>query len=138
MNLSLFLKTLVLSFSLEGGLIPGHEVSMYQVPQYQTILDVRKTYYSDMSCNLDIYKYFYLTGGITSYQWGVKTEAGFYPFRMDYQFGTGVKYKAVTLGYYHGCRHHIAPNVQIQPFPRIDSGHDQFFVRLEIKKKLFE
>lgn len=135
--LMLFLKTLFLTFSLEGGMIPGYDVTMFVVPEKQTTLDIRRSWYSDMQCRLDIYKYFYIGGGITSYQWNIRSEANFYPFRLDYQLCAGVKYKNFELGYYNGCFHPIAPNTAIIPYGKIDTGHHRIFAKVKIKKQLF-
>ncbi len=139
----LFLKTLVLSFSLEAGLMPGHEVSLFTVPEGKSSINSEHTTYSDLKFKLDIGKYFYAFGGATSYQWPVRDQINFYPFRMDCIAGVGFKYKAFEAGWIRECFHPVMPNADLieishgLPFGKIDSGDSRFFVKVECSKQLF-
>jgi hypothetical protein len=139
---SALLKTIILSMSLEGGLIPGHNVSMYPLSldeSYESpMFYTSTTAYSGMSFSIDLAKYFYFSGNITTYQWAKKDEVNFYPFRLDFITGAGVKFKSISLGWTHGCYHPIAPNINIFPYGKIDSSYERVFAKIEIRKELFK
>jgi hypothetical protein len=142
----LFLKTLILSFAIEGGIIPGHDMEMYPMDymfpieaSYGTreIVNIDRSFYTEMSCDMEIWKHFYINGGMTAYEWSTKIGFESYPFRMDYLFGAGFKYKSIQIGYAHECMHPIAPNEIIFPYGKIDAAYDRVFIKAEIKKNLF-
>jgi hypothetical protein len=128
----------ILTSTFEGGIIPGHEVSLYEIPDEQQELNVKRSFYTDMQIKLDFGKLLYVSGGMTAYEWGMKKiSASYYPFRMDFLFGTGIHWGALTLGYAHGCFHPVMPNVAIAYQGKIDAGQDRIFVKAEISNKLF-
>lgn len=128
----------VLTSTFEGGIIPGHEVSLYEVPDEQELLNVKRSFYTDMQLKLDFGKLLYVTGGMTAYEWGMKKiSARYYPFRMDFLFGAGVRWHDLTFGYAHGCFHAVMPNVAIAYQGKIDAGYDRVFIKAEISQKLF-
>lgn len=132
------LKTLILIFSLESGLIPGHDVSLYIVPEHQELINVSITNYVDMEFGLEAFKYFKFSGGMTSYAWPNKNRLEMYPFRMDYSLGASFHYKAFELGYGHGCFHTVIPNLDRSPLPKLDSGNDRFYINITMRKNLFD
>jgi hypothetical protein len=132
------LLPVILTSTFEGGIIPGHEISLYEVPDEQQQLNVKRSFYTDMQLHLDFGKLFYISGGMTAYEWGMKkVSVEYYPFRMDFLFGMGVKWKTLTFGYAHGCFHAVMPNVAIAYQGKIDAGQDRVFVKAEISQKLF-
>jgi hypothetical protein len=134
----MFLKTLIMSFMLEGGVIPGHEVSLYPVDDYthQSSIDFRQSCYVDMSTKIRC-KYAYLSGGVTAWEWACKQAGNFYPFRMDFQLEVAVTIGALTIGTGHGCYHPVLPEANVAPYGKLDAGSSRVFVRVEIEKHLF-
>lgn len=135
-----FLKSLILSFALEGGMIPGHEIALvnnFSLIEKST-LNIKRSFYSDMKFAIDFGKYFYADGGITSYQWVHKGGTDFFPFRMDYQVGAGVKYKSLQIGYAHDCFHPVMPYMVIPAYEKLDVSYHRIFARIEIRKALFQ
>ena len=142
--MSLFLKTLILSFSLEGGLIPGGPtLTLYTIYNGKTSINTNINTYSDMRFTLDFGKYFYVFGGMISYQWPKRGEVNFYPFRLDYQIGAGAKYKSIEIGIGRYCDHGLMPNADLtalvhgEEFSKLDIGYFKIFAKVEIKKQLF-
>lgn len=133
------LKALIMSFMLEGGIIPGHEVSLYPIgdPGTKNIIDFRQTCYVDMQAKLRGGP-LYLAGGMTCYEWAFEQPTSFYPFRMDYNLEIGSEYKSVTVGVFHGCKHPVLPMGMIMPYGKLDVGFTTVFARFSIEKKLFE
>jgi hypothetical protein len=133
-----FLKSFNLESSIEFGMIPGHNLSLYKIPEYNLNINISQTYYADLQERLDITKYAFISGGLTSYFLTWKTfQADFYPLRMDFNFGVGFKYKYLEIGYKHGCFHPIAPNIYAIPLPKIDASQDNFYIKATINNKLF-
>jgi hypothetical protein len=130
------LKTLILAMSLEGGIIPTADVALFSLPTEQTIIQTNPSFYTDMACRLEIWKYFYIGGGMTSYQWGIKNNLSNSPFRMDFDFEIGEKWKCLELGYKHRCIHPVAANINL-PDNTINSSYNYVFMRVEIRKNLF-
>jgi hypothetical protein len=127
-----FCKMISLVYSVELGLIPGHDVSMYVVPKEQTMLNVGLTLYADFNTELKITKYAFVSGGLQAFSLAKKNEANMYPIRMDYTMGAGLRYGVLEAGWRHECYHPIAPSVKIVPFPRIDSSKDIFYIKAVI------
>ena len=138
MNFLALCKLFLLSSTVELGVIPGHDLSLFQVPDYQVNLNVAQTYYSDLQATLDIAKYGFVTSGVTAYSLLRRTDANFYPFRVDFQLGAGLRYKAFEAGWIHGCYHPIAPDEYAVPLPKIDAAQDRFYVKCQIGKRAWQ
>ena len=118
------------SHSLELGVIPSHDLSLYDLSEAnQKILNINTTYYADYEAKLSISKYFYIAGGMTAYMLN-ETATAFYPFRVDFQAGAGARYKAFEIGIAHGCYHPICPDETKLPLPNINSAQTRFFVKI--------
>lgn len=138
--MSLFIQSLIISFALEGGIIPTHAMTYGLTPITETCgykLDLDHAYYTDLNCALEIMKYIKIEGGIISYQVDVERSKGFYPFRVDYNLGASLNYKSLTIGYSHGCDHSFTPLVNFSVPGKFDYIMDRFYLRAEIKKQLF-
>jgi len=136
----IFLKTIFLTFAIEGGLIPGHDVALTNNYSFidKSTISLNQSFYTDMQFTIDFGKYFFISGGLTSYQWAHKGEADFFPFRMDYQFGAGAKYKSVEIGWAHDCFHQVMPYMILQQYEKLDVSHTRFYVKAKIRMPLFE
>jgi hypothetical protein len=130
--------------SLEGGIIPGHGIALYPISlsdSYESpTIHTELSTYTTMGFKLKMAKILYINGDISAFEWAMKpiTDAAFYPFRVDFNIGAGFQYRALTIGWNHGCFHPIAPNINISPYGKIDAGYQRFFIRAEIKKELFK
>jgi hypothetical protein len=136
MNFFYLLKIFALSSTIELGFIPGHDMSLFEIPDYQLHINIAQTYYFDYHAELDITKYAFIEGGITSFSIPYTGDASFYPIRVDYDLGAGLRYKCLEAGWRHGCFHPIAPNVSNMPLPKIDAHQDAFYIKATIGKPL--
>jgi hypothetical protein len=128
------LSGLLLSGVLQFGLIPGHSMAEYGQVDQMTILDAQHTVFVDYQATAR-YGMLFVTGGFTSYSLPARQGVDFYPFRADYVYGAGLRRGPIELGYSHGCYHPIAPNMVIYPLPKIDSGYDQFYIKIKMGKE---
>jgi hypothetical protein len=128
------LGAILVSGVLQLGIIPGHTMAMYGTVDNMVALDVQRTYFVDYQARAEVFKYGFLTGGFTSYSMPFLRGANFYPFRVDYTLGAGLRTKNLELGWAHGCFHPIAPNLAVYPLPKVDSGYDQFYVKVFMGK----
>jgi len=129
----LFLKILLLTCSIELGYIPGHDLGLYEIHETsQHIINIDHTLYFDYKVNLEIAKYGFITGGITSYSMPFSSNDGFYPFRSDFMLGAGFKYKYIQIGWEHGCYHPLSPNASTFPLPMVNAAQDRFYLKAEI------
>lgn len=129
------LANIIMSGVLQFGIIPGHQMSLYNLNYMQECLNVDQTIFVDYTARADVFKYGFLTGGFSSYSLAANKGLDFYPFRQDYTLGAGFQYKNFEIGYFHGCYHPIAPNVlEILPY-KIDSGNDQFYIKIKMGVK---
>ncbi len=135
LNFSVFVKSLIMSFALEGGIFTN-SISLLTPDPTSKYVSIDESYYTDMQTNLEIMRYLNVYGGMTAYELGTKIK-GFYPVRMDFTFGVAGKYKALTIGYEHGCFHPMVPlENTVLPW-KVDNATDRVFARIEVSKRLF-
>jgi hypothetical protein len=119
-------------------MIPGWSLSLFDIYANQHTLNTHISYYADMKFELKTLDVFYVSGGMTAYEWEIKDKAAFYPFRMDYELGMGIKYKKFEMGIAHGCFHPIAPNVAIFELGKIDAAVNRVFFKIGVSEYLFK
>jgi hypothetical protein len=129
------LNAILVSGVLQFGLVPGHNLCLFKIPDYTDNIYIGQTYIVDYQATANILKVGFLTGGFTSYQWATPAKINFYPYRIDYAFGAGLKYKTWEAGWKHGCFHAIACNVSELPLPKLDLSQDYFYMKVEMGRQ---
>lgn len=119
-----------LFYSLEMGVIFDQHIAMYQTNDpFFSLIKPDNVLYVDYKNEL-IYKYFYISGGITTYSFMMEKSKYLYPTRNDYNFGIGIKYKQLKIGIEHDCFHPIAPNLPSYPLPKLDYSSNRIFIKI--------
>jgi hypothetical protein len=137
----LLLKTLILAMSIEGGLIPGHTLSLSAIPNNNIYVNSNEiatdhAYYVDMQTDLELLRIYHIYGGMTVFDWSAGVQ-GMRPFRMDFTLGVKAQYRGLSIGYEHGCFHPMTPlSNQIIGY-NIDYSVNRLYFKAEIKKQLF-
>ena len=129
------LASITVSGVLQLGYMPGHTMSLYEIPTDHQYIDVSHTWVFDYQATARLFKIGFITGGMTSYSLSTSSIVEYYPIRMDFDIGAGLRYGPLEIGWFHGCYHPIAPNTEIIPLPRIDSGNDFFYVKVKMGKE---
>ena len=130
-------KLLNINATVELGVIPGHDVSLYDMSSYNPspnkICNVytNQVFYTGFRSELDITKYIFINGELISYELGTKTAFNFYPIRIDFKIGGGLRYKWFEIGVNHSCYHPLAPNVLEIPRPKIDVNENVFYTNIK-------
>jgi hypothetical protein len=137
----LFLKSLILAMSIEGGMIPGHTLALSAIPDNniyssETEINTDHAYYVDMQSDVEAMKYAHIYGGMTVFDWATKSQ-GMRPFRMDFTLGAKLSYSGLTIGYEHGCFHPMTPLSNQVIGYSIDYSVNRLYVKAEIKKQFF-
>jgi hypothetical protein len=131
----MLLKFLFIYSTFQLGIIPEHDLSLYKIPDYQEGLIITTTWFVDYTVKARIFKYAFISGGMTTFMFKWQNQVNYYPIRTDFTFGAGIKYKNVEVGWSHECYHPIAPNSYAIPLPRIDSMQEIFYVKCLIGKE---
>ena len=129
------LANIIVSGVLQLGYMPGHTMSLYQIPDTHQFVDVSHTWVADYQATARIFKIGFITGGMTSYSLSTVSAADYYPLRMDYDFSAGLRHGPWEIGRYHGCYHPIAPNCENMPLPKLDASQNLFYVKIKIGKE---
>ncbi len=137
-DLLAFTKIFLLSTSIDMGVMPGHDMTMYDAVTTQNgSLRVNQAFYTDYSTDLCISKYFCASGGMRCYFFSERASIlEFYPFRMDFHFGGSLMYKIFEVGIKHECDHPIAPSANHCPLPEIDFHQDRFYGKAVIDENI--
>lgn len=120
---------------LRLGLIPGHDLSMYLIPDHQEWLNINTTYYIDYDIKINIHRYFEIHGGMTSFSFKTMDGLDFYPLRMDYKFGISLEYNCLSIQYDYGCFHPITPLCSSSPLPKLDAAQHNISIKCIIGKE---
>lgn len=128
-------NTLFFWSSLYLGIIPGHQLSMYKIPEHQEWLVINQTYLADFKFNVTIKKYIEIYGGVTTFTFKTGNGLDFYPFRSDYQSGISLKYSFIKLSYDYGCYHPLTPLCDKSPLPKLDASQQRIGIEFQIGKK---
>ena len=128
------LAAITVSGVLQLGYMPGHQTSLYEIPYDHEYIDVSHTWTADYQATARIFKFGFISGGMTCYTLSTSNITDYYPIRMDFDFSAGLRHGPWEIGWYHGCYHPIAPNTVIMPLPKIDSPNDLFYIKIKIGK----
>ena len=128
------LAAITVSGVLQLGYMPGHTISLYEIPADHQYIDVSHTWVCDYQATARIFKIGFIAGGMTAYSLSTSNITDYYPIRMDFSMGAGLRRGPWEIGWAHGCYHPIAPNVVTMPLPKIDSGNDMFYIKIKIGK----
>ena len=126
------LGAIIVSGVLQLGYMPGHTMSLYMIPTDHQYIDVSHTWVADYQATARLFKIGFITGGMTAYSLSTSNIIDYYPLRMDFDIGAGLRKGFWEIGWQHGCYHPIAPNVEIMPMPRIDSGSNFFYIKVKM------
>jgi hypothetical protein len=130
--MSTLLANIIVSGVLQLGYMPGHTMSLYAIPTEHQYIDVSHTWVADYQATARLFKIGFVTGGMTAYSLSTSNIVDYYPIRMDFDIGAGLRWKVWEVGWSHGCYHPIAPNVETMPTPRIDLGSDMFYIKVKM------
>ena len=128
------LAAITVSGVLQLGYMPGHTMSLYTIPTEHQYIDVSHTWVADYQATARLFKIGFITGGMTAYSLSTSNIVDYYPLRMDFDIGAGLRRGPWEIGWHHGCFHPIAPNCETMPLPRIDAGQDLFYVKVFMGK----
>jgi hypothetical protein len=129
------LAAITVSGVLQLGYMPGHTMSLYTIPTEHQYIDVSHTWVADYQATARLFKIGFITGGMTAYSLSTSNIVDYYPLRMDFDIGAGLRRGPWEIGWHHGCFHPIAPNCETMPLPRIDAGQDLFYVKIKMGKE---
>jgi hypothetical protein len=116
------------------GYMPGTQLSLYEIPTDHQVIDVSHTWTADYQATARLLKIGFVTGGMTCYSLSTGSIVDYYPIRMDFDFGAGLRHGPWEIGWYHGCYHPIAPNCEFMPLPRLDASQNLFYIKVKIGK----
>ena len=115
-----------MSLYLEIGWIPSNDI---YVPEIE-VVESEQVFYLDLGGELQ-WHFLWIDFSVKtySYMWGYPR---FYPARVDYRTGIGLRYEMLTVGWRHLCAHTVTPYMFVTD--GIDGAYDEVFLRLEIGK----
>lgn len=131
-----FLANVLISGVLRLGIMSGHDMSEYRVPDSLGLIDTKQTTIADFKVETVFGKYVFANGGFVCYSLPARHKFGVYPFRQDYTFSFGLKWKFLSLGTFHGCYHPLSPYLRNSPLPKIDCSQDEIFLEAKNQKKI--
>lgn len=124
------LNLFFITYSFTLGLIPFHQVVLFDYKDYPTVTDFTTNMVStDLDIQLE-FKNFYVGGGTKTYSvpQGGKS---FFAVQDSYTMRAGAKFKLkdinIDFGYEHNCQHMIANITESLP-PHSDVGNDLIFI----------
>lgn len=122
---------LALIFALEIGWLPNGGFVLYQVP---AVLDVSGNFYTDLQAEVWAWDHLYIGGGIKTFIWDEDGEWTFWPHSTLYNFGAGLRFGILTVGWRHFCAHPVMPySILYDPELRGEGAWDEVFVRVSGK-----
>jgi hypothetical protein len=130
---------LIFFASLEMGLAPT-SILISDIPdmryEQSIVLDLKRTYFTDLQFGAKAFDHFKIYGGIKSYQLHIENTKGFYPAKIMYNIEASVYYNSFSLNIGHECGGDERPywNKPVHYFNHIAT--DYISLKIEIEKPL--
>jgi hypothetical protein len=116
------------------GVIPGHDLSLYEVKDMEKMVNVSMTYTAAYGVRADILKYGFVSGGIDLFTW-TNSPTSFVPFRADYDLSAGLQWHNYEVGITHRCIHPLIERMTEFPLPMVNYYQDLFYLKVKIGAK---
>ena len=113
------------------GVIPGHDLSLYETRDMEKMINVSVTYTAEYNVRADILKYGFIGGGIDCFTW-TNSATSFVPFRADYDLSAGFQWHNYEAGWAHRCIHPLIERMTEIPLPTINYYQDLFYIKVKI------
>ncbi len=118
---------LALIFALEVGWLPNGGFALYEVPQ---VIEVTGSFYTDLQAEVVAWDHLYIGGGMRTFMWSSEGDWTFWPHSTLYNFGAGLRWGPMELGWRHFCAHPVMPySILYDPVLRGEGAWDEIFLR---------
>jgi hypothetical protein len=118
-------------FAVELGWLPAGGFAAYQAPEF---IEPAGSFYTDLQAGVVAWNHFYITGGLKTYAWKQGTEWTFWPHSTLYDFGAGLLWGPVQVGWRHFCFHPVMPcSILYDAELKAEGAWDEVFVKVNVK-----
>lgn len=111
------------------GVIPGHQLSLYETRDMEQMINVSVTYTAEYKLRADILRYGFIAGGIDCFTW-TNSATSFVPFRTDYDLSAGLQCGRYEIGLAHRCIHPLIERMSEFPLPAVNYYQDLFYIKV--------